>query len=57
MNYAVEMGSAMICILIFLKTGSDIQKLMGGWVVIHRRRQDGGLISLLWESGLKADLT
>jgi hypothetical protein len=37
MKYAVEMGSgAMICTPSFIKTGSGIQKLMGGGEENHR---------------------
>jgi hypothetical protein len=44
MKYAIEMGSgAMIYIPSFIKTGSGIQKLIGG---IHRQQCD--LISLLY---------
>jgi hypothetical protein len=46
MKYDVEMGlGAMICIPGFIKTGSGIQKLMGGGEV-HRQR--GDRISLLF---------
>jgi hypothetical protein len=39
MNYAVEMGSdTMIYVLSFLKTGSGIQKLMGGGGLIRAKR-------------------
>jgi hypothetical protein len=56
MNYAVEMDSgAMIYISSFIKIGSGIQNLIGGDSQTYR--QDGDLISLLWESELKADLT
>jgi hypothetical protein len=38
MKYAVEMGpGAMIYIPSFMKTGSGIQKLMGGGGGIHRQ--------------------
>jgi hypothetical protein len=46
MKYAVEMGSgAMIYIASFIRTGSSIQKLIGGDSQTHR--QHGDSISLL----------
>jgi hypothetical protein len=46
MKYAVQMGSgAMIYIPSFIKTGSGIQKLIGGDSQTHREHDD--LISLL----------
>jgi hypothetical protein len=46
MKYIDEMGSgAIICIPIFIKTGSAIQKLTGGDTQTHR--QHGDLISLI----------
>jgi hypothetical protein len=46
MKYAFEMGSdAMIFIPSFIKTGSGVQKLMGG-IHIQTHRQHGNLISL-----------
>jgi hypothetical protein len=46
MKYAVEMGSgAMVYILNFIKTGSVIQKLIGGNTQTHK--QHGGRISLI----------
>jgi hypothetical protein len=48
MKYAIEMGSgAMIYIPNFIKIGSGIQKLMGGYMYRHAHRQQGDLISLL----------
>jgi hypothetical protein len=45
MKYAVEMGSdAMIYVSSFIKTGSAIQKLIGGYT---DTRQHGDRISLL----------
>jgi hypothetical protein len=50
MIYAVEMGSAaMIHIPSFIKTGSGIQKLMGGRI----QRQPGNRVSLLKERRIK----
>jgi hypothetical protein len=46
MKYAAKMGSgAMLYIASFIKTGSDIQKLMGGDTQTHR--QQGDLMSSL----------
>jgi hypothetical protein len=40
MNYAVEMGSgAMTYTPSFIKIGSDIQKLMGGYTYRHTDRR------------------
>jgi hypothetical protein len=48
MRQSVEMHSgAMIHIQIFMKTGSDIENLMGGCTDTQTRRQKGHLISLL----------
>jgi hypothetical protein len=47
MEYAVEMGSgAMIYIQSFIKIGSGIGKLMGGFTGTQTSRQHGDLISL-----------
>jgi hypothetical protein len=47
MKYAVEMGSgAMTYTPSFIKIGSGIQKLIGGYTQTHR--QLGDLISLLY---------
>jgi hypothetical protein len=46
MKHAVEMGtSAMIYIPSFIKFGSGVQNLIGGYLQTHRQR--GDLISLL----------
>jgi hypothetical protein len=45
------MGTFAMYVPSFIKTGSGIQKLMGGG--IYRHRQDGDRISLLRESRLK----
>jgi hypothetical protein len=46
MKYAAEMGSgAMLIIASFVKIGSAIQKLMGGWGYTYRHRQQGDIIS------------
>jgi hypothetical protein len=46
-NYAVEMGSgAVIYVPSFIKNGSGVQKLIGGFTDTHR--QQGELISLLY---------
>jgi hypothetical protein len=50
MKYAVEMGSgAMIYIPSFIKTGSGMKLIMGGYTCGHRdpHRQHGYLLSLL----------
>jgi hypothetical protein len=48
MKYANEMGSvAMIYIPSFIKSGSGIQKLIGGGGDTQRYMQDGDRISLL----------
>jgi hypothetical protein len=48
MKYAVDMGSgAMIYIPSFIKIGSDIQKLIGGWGDSQAHREHGDRISLL----------
>jgi hypothetical protein len=47
-KYAVEMGSgAAICMPSFIKIGSAVQKLIGGYIHSQTRRQHGDLISLL----------
>jgi hypothetical protein len=47
-DYAVEMGSgAVIYVPSFIKIGSGIQKLMGGYTDTHRQQRD--LMSLLYE--------
>jgi hypothetical protein len=46
MKYAVEVGSAMIYILSFIKIGSDIRKLIKGDSQTYR--QHGDVISLLF---------
>jgi hypothetical protein len=50
MKYAVEMGlGTMIYISSFIKTGSGIQKLLGG-LHIQTHRQQGDIINLLNET-------
>jgi hypothetical protein len=56
MKYAVEVGSvAMIYIYHFIKIGSGIQNLMGSFshTQIHRHRQQGDLISLIYFSKIR----
>jgi hypothetical protein len=47
-KYTIEIGSdAVIHMPSFIKIGSGIQKLFGGWICIQTRRHQDDLVSLL----------